>query len=363
MSLSIAYLCVSPLREGQAGYTHVNQIIKGLRSLNRNVELYAVPAEASQKPLIIRISQMLLTQIRLIWSLSSYDVLYIRAHFVTLPTILFAKITKIPVVLEINGPYQDLFLAWPFTRYFSFFFIMLMKYMMRLSDSIIVVTPQLKNWVIKEIGNRDIYVIPNGADVEHFFPDAQNDFHIDKDYAIFFGALAVWQGIEDILKATKEDQWPDNLLLVIAGEGMKEDEVIRYEKDNENIKYLGVVPYQMIPGLIAESVASFACMNNVDQRSDTGLSPIKLFESLACGVPVIVTELPGLSNFVKENDCGVIVPLNSPKSIADAVNKLYGDKEFRNRLAENGLNIVTKEHSWYQRAVDTDQIILNTIKQ
>ena len=198
MSFSIAYLCVSPLREGQAPYTHVNQIIKGLRSLNRNVDLYAVSAEASQKPLIIRISQMLLTQVRLIRSLSSYDVLYIRSHFVALPATLFAKITKIPVVLEINGPYQELFLAWPFTRYFSGLFIYLFKVQMRLSDSIIVVTPQLKDWVINAIGDKYLSVINNGADVDHFFPGAHNEFSFDKEYVIFFGALAVWQGIDDV---------------------------------------------------------------------------------------------------------------------------------------------------------------------
>ena len=361
MSNPVAYLCVTPIREGQAGFTHVHQIIKGLRSLGRKVDLYAVPAEAAQKPLLVRISYMLSTQLRLVWSLSAYEVLYLRSHIMALPSVVIAKIFNIPIVLEVNGPYEDLFLAWPFTKYFSGILIYLIKVQMRLSNNIIAVTPQLRDWVIAEIEEKDVVVIENGADIDHFSPEAISDYHFEKEYVIFFGALAVWQGIEDILKAASHDKWPNDLLLVIAGEGMLEEEVIQSEKDNENIRFLGVVPYHLVPGLVADSMASLVCKNNLGRRSETGLSPLKMFESLACGVPVIVTDLPGLSTFVEENDCGVVVPMNSPVSIAEAVARLHVDKDLRVRLGLNGLKVVTEKHSWNLRAVDTDRVIQNAI--
>ncbi|MCJ7624340.1 MAG: glycosyltransferase family 4 protein [Anaerolineaceae bacterium] len=298
---------------------------------------------------------MLLTQLKLLGSISKYDVLYIRSHIMTLPSMIMAILLKIPMVLEFNGPYHDLFLAWPFTRYFSGLLIFLMKYQMRLAKNIIVVTPQLKDWVVNEIDRDNIFVIENGADIDHFFPGAQNDFPLDKEYVIFFGALTVWQGIDDILNATNDDQWPKDLMLIIAGDGIKKDEVVR--SGNKNIKYLGVVPYELIPGLIAGSLTSLVCMNNIGSRSDTGLSPLKLYESLACGVPVIVTDLPGISDFVKEHDCGIIIPLNSPKSIVNAVTKIFGDRTYRDKLGKNGLDVVTRDHSWTKRAIDTDKII------
>jgi glycosyltransferase involved in cell wall biosynthesis len=300
---------------------------------------------------------MAFTQLKLIRAISTYDLIYVRSHYATFPTVLIAKIFRTPVILEVNGPYQDLFLAWPATRFFSGLFVGLMKAQMRLSNSIIVVTPQLKQWVEGEIGRKEIEVVPNGADVEHFYPGAENCFQFEENYVIFFGALAVWQGIEDILKAAGSNTWPNDLLLVIAGDGKMKDEVLRFQNEHKHIKYLGVVPYQEIPGLISESLASLVCMNNAGRRSDTGLSPLKMYESLACGVPVIASDLPGISDFVQENDCGLIVPMNSPVSIAEAVASLLSDQKLRNRLGRNGFNVVTKEHTWHKRAIETDQVI------
>jgi glycosyltransferase involved in cell wall biosynthesis len=68
---------------------------------------------------------------------------------------------------------------------------------------------------------------------------------------------------------------------------------------------------------------------------------IVLIESMACGCPVIATNVGGIPEIVT-SDCGILVSPRSPKEIAIAANKLIGDKNLRRRLSKNARERVEK---------------------
>ena len=73
--------------------------------------------------------------------------------------------------------------------------------------------------------------------------------------------------------------------------------------------------------------------------------PTALLEAAACGRPIVATDVPGCREVVQDGETGLLVPLNDPLGLADAVEKLLGDSELRRRLGENGQQRVAQYFS------------------
>jgi len=364
MKKNLKYLCLQATQEGQASYAHVHEIIKGLRKKDWNVELFE-PSYAKKSKMpgpIIRILEFLIVQIRLLIKIKKGDMIYIRSHFAAFFTSLIAKIKQIPVIQEVNGPYEDLFIAWPLTRYFSKLLKFLNRAQLKWADILITVTPQLKKWLYKETGKIAIYTIPNGANTDIFTPNAINNYKIPKPYVVFFGSLAAYQGINTLLDALNLPEWPEDLKLVIMGDGIERGIVEKTAKEDPKIVYLGRIPYRNIPGIIASSIAGLSPQNNKGSRSNTGLSPLKVYETLACRVPAIVTNFAGQADLIRKYNCGVVISPENPKELIEAIKYLYNNPKLRREMGRNGHKAIIKEHSWDNRAAEMDKILLRILK-
>jgi len=363
--LKLFYLTLQSTKEGQAAHAHVHEILKGLCKRGWQAVLFEprYPKSHSSPSLFKRFWEFIVVQVRLWWQFYSSDrpsILYIRWHFATWPTALLARFKKIPTVQEVNGPYGDLFAAWPWTRHLQRFFVFLMRSQLLWADAVIAVTPRLGDWAREEGVKKPIVVIPNGANVEIFSPDGQIDPLVEGygPYVIFFGALAPWQGIEVMLEAVEVSTWPQQVKLVIVGEGALYGRVAEAARRNSRIVFLGPQPYTHMPGLIRGSLA--VLVPQTDDRSgfmSTGLFPLKLFEGMACGVPVVVTDFPGMADLVRKEKCGLVIPPKDAKALADAVRYLYDHPEARARMGTKGREIVVRDHSWDARAAETDRLL------
>jgi len=359
----IAYLCLQATREGQASHAHVHEIICGLRARGWGIQLlephYA--GSARQPGLFAKLWAFFSVQWRLWLKFRSWQALYIRAHPAAFPTAIIAWMLKIPVIQEINGPYHELFTMFPKARMLRPLIAATAMIPLRIATSLIVVTPQLREYVDQHIGSRPANVIPNGANTGAFCPAAPRRLDLPKRYVVFFGALAKWQGLADLLAAVSGPEWPTGISLVIAGAGSEQDAVVKAAAQNPEIIYLGRVPYSEMPGLIAHSIAGLSPKNNVSGHRDTGLSPLKMYETLACGVPVIVTDFPGPAELVHLHHCGLVIPEGSPKAIADAVAYLCSHPDEARAMGKRGRDAVVHSHSWDRRAADTDAVLCSVL--
>lgn len=358
------YLCLQATREGQASHAHVHEIIDGLRRRGWEVELFE-PRYARSDVLpgsLGRSFEFLLAQIKF-WRKNKGDsILYIRTHFATFPTALLAKLFFLPVVQEVNGPYEDLFIAWPWTRRFAFLFKWLIRTQLKWADSIIVVTDRLREWILQEVGQKPVFIIPNGANINLFHPEAVSKYEIPMPYAVFFGALAPWQGINTLIEAVNLSKWPERVKLLIVGDGIERSKVEEASKYNPRIIYLGKIPYQEVPGIVANSIAGLSPQNNIGGRSNMGLFPLKLFETLACGVPIIVTDFSGQADLVRKHNIGLVIPPDDPKALVEAITFLYNNPSQREAMGRRGREVVEREHSWDKRAADTEAVLIGVLK-
>ncbi|MEE8452906.1 MAG: glycosyltransferase family 4 protein [Thermoguttaceae bacterium] len=76
------------------------------------------------------------------------------------------------------------------------------------------------------------------------------------------------------------------------------------------------------------------------------VTPTKLFESMACGVPVVATAIGDVAQIVTEGCCGVIVDQNDPESICDGIEKLASDAQLRRTMAANARALAEKKYTW-----------------
>lgn len=352
----VAYLSLQATRPGQASYAHVHEIIKGLAVRNWSVTLFE-PSHSSSG-LLGRAMGFLWAQIRM-WLNGRPDVVYIRWHAASWPSAMLARVLRVPVVQEVNGPYDDLFIAWPGTRRFAKFFVWLMRSQLRSATAVITVTSQLADWVRRESGNKDtrIWVIPNGANTDLFHPDARHRRRpaLGDKYIIFVGALARWQGVDTMLAATEHPDWPADVTLVIVGDGVERAKVEGFAEKSSRVRYLGQQPYDVVPALVAGSIAGLS--PQVGHRGNTGLFPLKVFEYLACGVPAIVSDYPGMAELVRQGRCGLVVPAGSAGALARAVQYLAANVPEAQEMGRRGRKLVEREHSWDKRAEETALVL------
>jgi glycosyltransferase involved in cell wall biosynthesis len=265
------------------------------------------------------------------------------------------------VVQEVNGAYEDLFAAWPWTRHFRRYFEGLMRTQYRNADALITVTGDLASWLTVDTGREDVAVIPNGANTELFTPSAKPMRGLPEKYVVFFGAFAMWQGLDTLVAASEDQEWPADVALLLAGDGAARPLVEEAASRNPRIRYLGTISYEDMPGLVVGSIAGVSPQGHAGGRSEAGLSPLKVFETLSCGVPVVVTDFPGQAELVRDNNVGYVIPADDPKSLARAVKALVANPDKAHKMGMRGRGLIETSHSWDSRAGATAKILEGVI--
>lgn len=355
----ISYLTLQVHEEGQGSYVHVTEIIRGLRKRGCEVQLFhPIYRTGSSAPGILRrLLEYARVQLNL-WfrGLRNADVVYIRAHFASLLTVLVARMLGLKVILELNSVADEVNVSWSWARPFGGMLRFLLRKQLQWSTVVVVVTPALREWVRREVDHPTIEVIPNGANIEIFNPSATTKLQLPKRYVVFFGALSRWQGLDILLRATNRPEWPTDVSLVILGDGTEVETVREAARQNSLIVYCGSLPYEKVAGVVAGSLAGISPKNNLGRHGEHS-SPLKVYETLACGIPAIVTDFQGQSELVRKYECGIVVPPDDARALAEAVRYIRNNEDERKVMGRRGQRAVETEHSWDQRAEMTYHVI------
>src|SRR4029077_9735689 len=183
------YICLQATRQGQASYAHVHEIIGGLERRGWRVQLFEpsyVKSTRDPGPLH-RLIDAARLQIRSLPAILKADVVYVRAHFAALPASTWAGLRGVPVVQELNGPYDDMFIAWPQLKRARRLVVGAQRVQLSRASEVIAVTDGLAEWVRRDARPRRIAVIPNGANTELFRPSGPRRRGMPQRYAGFVG--------------------------------------------------------------------------------------------------------------------------------------------------------------------------------
>jgi glycosyltransferase involved in cell wall biosynthesis len=301
------------------------------------------------------------TQWRLAWSLNGADALYARAHFAAFPSAWLARANAVPVFQELNGRPDDIFVTYRTLRWLSPLIVWMYKWQLRHADHVFAVTHGLGEWVSRFAGHRRHSVVSNAANIDIFTPDGPPS-PVAGRYVAFVGGLVRWHGIPLMLAARREAHWPADVRLVIVGDGV-EREALADLKDSEGVIAMGRLPQDHAAAVLRGALCSLCVIEDPDGRSNSGVAPLKLFESMASGVPVIVSDLPFQADLIRDIEAGLVVPLSDPVSLATAVAELAADPLRAKAMGRRGAAHVRQTATWRHRASEISEVIAAAINR
>lgn len=191
----------------------------------------------------------------------------------------------------------------------------------------IVVT---NNWKKGELAKRfgvpseKMLAIPNAVDVEQFTnaperKDAREMLNLlgGKTLIVYTGHLYSWKGVDTLLEATKV--FPEKVLLYMVG-GTENDLRTYREKYGglQNVVFTGMRPHDEIPLWLRAADILVLPNTAKEDISKYYTSPMKLFEYMASGTPILASDLPSIREIVVEAEVVFFEPDN-PTSLAEKI--------------------------------------------
>lgn len=197
--------------------------------------------------------------------------------------------------------------------------------------------------------DRPVYVTPFGVDLGIFHPAQEDTEFTDKIIVGTVKALEDKYGIADLVKgfALFNKEYPNSELL-ITGDGPQRKEYEQLATDlgiSDVTTFTGKVPNTEVPNIIRK-MSIFAVPSTEDSES-FGVAAV---EAMACGVPVVVSNVGGLPEVVVKDVTGIVTDKESPDQLAAAFKKLARNSEMRMKMGEAGVAHVKNHYSWIDNA-------------
>lgn len=225
------------------------------------------------------------------------------------------------------------------------------------ADRIFVVSSVVKE-MMGEYGvdKEKIIVNPNGADTDIFHPkvDGSNirtKYDLKNKYVIgFSGTFGNWHGVEILAGAIRiiADMIPESVVFFIGdGELRPEiEKIIKEDNVEKNAIITGFIPYSKVPEYLAAcNVLVSPCVHSKD-GSPFFNSPIKLFEYLAMGKPIVASDIGQQGEVINHEENGLLCEEASVEDLADQIHRLYKDKELSKLVSGRARQDSIDKYSW-----------------
>ena len=119
----------------------------------------------------------------------------------------------------------------------------------------------------------------------------------------------------------------------------------------DRVRHLGFVPLETVLAQLSSASLGLALFQPVPAYLYAGENTNKVFEYMACGLPVIASDFPNLREIVVGAGCGLCVDPTSPEEIAKAIRLLHENPQMRAEMGQNGRRAVAKQYNWEMESV------------
>ena len=192
-----------------------------------------------------------------------------------------------------------------------------------------------------EVDINEITVVRNGVDIHLFKPN--HKINREEFSILYTGRLVYRKGLIDLVKSAEYvcNEYP-GASFILTGNGALRPTLEKMVQDlglENNCSFLGFIAQdELIRHYQADTIYVLTSYYE-------GL-PTTILEAMACGIPVVATDIPGTNDAVVDGETGILVPPKNPKALADGIIKLLGDENLREKMGEAGRKRVEKEFSW-----------------
>ena len=276
-----------------------------------------------------------------------FDIVHAHSHlfFSTHMAAFVRKFKKTPLIVTNHGfvsqrvPFTIQKIALPIVA----------KWTYSNADAIICYTSEMKeemeNWGIR---TENVRIIHNGVNTEFFRPLNNNDKEYD---IIWVGRYVPGKGIEFLIQSLSElkKEFKDFKVLMIGSGPLKksiEEMVIKSNLTN-HITFIEKISNDDL--LYYYNKSKLFVLTSIEEGV-----PRTILEAMACGLPVVCSDLPQLKTLI--DGSGILVPKKDGISIANAIMKILNDDKFYERLSMNARQKIITKYSWEDTVTKTIQL-------
>jgi glycosyltransferase involved in cell wall biosynthesis len=219
----------------------------------------------------------------------------------------------------------------------------------RRADGFVTTTGGIRDSFAQAHGRRErLRVIPNGCDVpaDRTPPELPTEPRV-----LYAGQLYPWKGVDVLVEAIA--RLPRARLVVLGGfPGEADLGRIRALVDRlglaDRVELPGHVPQARVAAELARAaVVAVPFLHSGMTESHT--SPIKAFEAMAAGRPIVATDLPSSREVLRDGQTALLVPPGDAGALAAAIGRLLDDRALALRLARAAFDEAPR-YSWDARA-------------
>lgn len=288
---------------------------------------------------------------RLAWSYLSYAQKNRFTH-------IYCREEKVLLFMNI---YNTLFFRMPITFCYELHHLVYMDVwwhtlLLKRVNRVISITGAMKSILIKnKYPESRILVAPDAVDLSLFVTAiTRNEARMrlglppDKKIVIYTGAInEPWKGVGTLYEAAK--QFDDSyLFLIVGGKPHYVDNFRSQYPDRSNFLLRGHKPHVEMPLYLRSADVAVLPNSSTSEISRVSTSPMKLFEYMASGVPIVASDLPSIREIVSEEHSVLVVP-DDPSALALGIQKALIDEEETQSRVANAQELAHR-YTWDNRA-------------
>lgn len=371
--MRIAYICTDPGVPvfGRKGCSvHVQEIIRAWRNRGDHVELFAARVGGESPPDLADLAvhelpcptnddprerEWLLLEANdaisdAIAAAGRLDLVYERHALWNYAAMEHARDVGIPGVLEVNAPlveeqrtHRRLFAVGAAER--------AARRAFSAARVVVTVSDAVADYVRGECNPADhVHVVENGVDPGRFADILTEDADRNRPFTIgFVGTMKAWHGLEVLIDAFSllHAELPESRLILV-GDGPETPALQRQLAGHgsavyDAVRFVGAVDPADVPKWLRRMDVAVACPPQIERYY---FSPLKVFEYMAAGLPVVASRVGQIPRIIEHDVAGLLCEPGNVGAIVESLRRLALQPELRRRLGAAARQRVAKHHTW-----------------
>ncbi len=268
--------------------------------------------------------------------------------------VIYSRSVEIIFVFSLLG-YKTFYDAhsWPASKQRLFVFLL------KKSDGVICNSQGTAD-IFRKNGFDNLLVAPNGVDLDNYPTISTVDvlkyreelgMPQDKKIVMYCGHLYRRKGVYNIIEVAKKMRSDNNIIFVVVGGTPRDLEEYAKEVKKNNLSNIILTGHKLrneVPKFLLSSDILLLPNLSVDQENIYFTSPIKMFEYMATGRPIVASDLPSIREILNKHNA-ILVEAGQPIKLEEGIGRIVNDKNLAAHISQQAKSDATK-YSWEIRA-------------